>query len=555
MQPQRAPLAELSIGAPNRPPQTVSLALERYGLGRADSNTLSFPEAQGLSRNHLVFERDGRNWRVCDAGSTNGTFVNGSRIFAPRILRSNDRIRAGDLTIIFSDGVTAAPRPATETVIFIEAPDAPTMPALEATLEGVLGNSPEVRGDSHMKALVDAGRELCGHSSLEALFEIIMDLSMETVRAARGVLLTVEEGDFRVRTSRGAGFRISSHVRDMVVKQRRSLLVQDALKDKLLAARTSIVEANVRSILAVPLQTEERAIGLIYLDSPAHTREFTRDDLNVLTVLANIAAIRIEQARLAEIEQAQKLRDMELEHAAQIQRSILPNEFPPFPQRKDFELHAAMVPAKEVGGDLFDFFLLDDEHLALIIGDVSGKGVPAALFMAMTRSLLRATAQHERQPGKCLNQMNALLAEGNTAGMFVTLFFGVLDTRTGDLEFGNAGHNPPYILSADGKLQKLSPKSGPMLGVLEVQQYRTFHHQIPSGAAILLYTDGIPEAINREDEFFGDPRLEAYLADHAAAPVQSLVEGLHAAVHDFSKGVPQADDITVLALRYSGGPF
>jgi phosphoserine phosphatase RsbU/P len=270
-------------------------------------------------------------------------------------------------------------------------------------------------------------------------------------------------------------------------------------------------------------------------------------------VLANIAAIRIEQARLAEIEQAQKLRAVELEQAARIQRSILPSEFPPFPDRKDFELHAAMVPAKEVGGDLFDFFLLDDEHLAFVIGDVSGKGIPAALFMAMTRSLLRATAPHERQPGRCLNQMNTMLAEGNTSGMFVTLFYGVLDTRTGALEFANAGHNPPYILSTDGKLQKLSQRSGPMLGVLEVPEYQTFQNQIPSGAAILLYTDGITEAVNTGDEFFDDPRLEAYLADHAAAPAQSLVAGLHAAVQDFSKGAPQADDITVLALRYVAG--
>jgi phosphoserine phosphatase RsbU/P len=554
MHPQRVTFAELAIRAPNRSAQTVRLERERYELGRADSNALSFPDVQGLSRNHLVFERDGSNWTVRDAGSTNGSFVNGDRLLAPRILRPNDQVTAGQLTIIFSEGSRVAPQSSTKTVIFIERPDRATMPAVEATLQGVLGSDQEIRGNSHMKALIDAGRELCGHSSLETLFDIIMDLSMETVGAARGVLLTIEEGDFRVRTSRGAGFRISSHVRDLVVKQRRSLLVQDALRDEVLAARRSILEENVRSILAVPLQTEDRAIGLIYLDSPANIRGFTKDDLNVLTVLANIAAIRVEQARLAEIEQAQKLRDVELEHAARIQRSILPSEFPPFPHRNDFELHAAMVPAKEVGGDLFDFFLLDDEHLAFMIGDVSGKGVPAALFMAMTRSLLRATARHERQPGKCLNQMNTMLAEGNTSGMFVTLFYGVLDTRTGALEFGNAGHNPPYILSTGGKLQKLAQRSGPVLGVLEVPEYVTFHHQIPSGAAILLYTDGIPEAANSEGEFFEDPRLEAYLADHAAAPMQNLVAGLHAAVQEFSKGAPQADDITVLALRYFGGP-
>ncbi len=382
-----------------------------------------------------------------------------------------------------------------------------------------------------------------------------MNLSVEAVRAARGVLITLEEGgEFRVRASQGEGFRISTHVRDLVIKERRSLLVQDALRDEVLAARMSIVQDQVRGILAVPLQTEDRVIGLIYLDSPALIHEFTRDDLNVLTVLANIAAIRIEQARLAEIEQSEKLRARELEHAALIQRSILPSEFPPFPHRKDFDLHAAMVPAKEVGGDLFDFFLLDNEHLGFVIGDVSGKGVPAALFMAMTRTLLRATAQHQRQPGECFDYMNATLAEGNTPGMFVTLFYGVLDTRTGELEFANAGHNPPYVFSRNGSLRKLVEKSGPMLGVLEGYPYRTITTRIDAGDGILLYTDGVTEAIDKDGQFFDEERLERYLAGHAPEPVRPLVLSLQAAVQDFSKGMQQADDITVLALRYIGVP-
>jgi sigma-B regulation protein RsbU (phosphoserine phosphatase) len=175
--------------------------------------------------------------------------------------------------------------------------------------------------------------------------------------------------------------------------------------------------------------------------------------------MANIAAIRIEQARLVEVEQAEKVRARELEHAALIQRSILPGTFPPFPDRKDFELHAAMVPAREVGGDLFDFFLLDADRLGFVIGDVSGKGVPAALFMAVSRTLLRATAQHRTSPGECLTYMNTTLAEQNVSGMFVTLFYGVLDTRTGSIEFANAGHNLPYLFSSDGGFRVLRDRA------------------------------------------------------------------------------------------------
>jgi sigma-B regulation protein RsbU (phosphoserine phosphatase) len=283
-----------------------------------------------------------------------------------------------------------------------------------------------------------------------------------------------------------------------------------------------------------------------------HVKEFTRDDLNVLTVLANIAAIRIEQTRLAEIEQAEKVHAKELEHAALIQRSMLPGEWPPFPNRKDFALHAAMIPAREVGGDLFDFFLLDDQHLAFSIGDVSGKGVPAALFMAMTRTLLRANSLHRSEPGECFTYMNTMLADGNVTGMFVTLFYGVLNTTTGEVVFANGGHNAPYLVSPDGTLQPLPQKSGPMLGVLEGHQYRTHTTRIQPGECLALYTDGVTEAVNKNGEFFGEERLERFLALNATGQAQALVVGLHKTVADFANGVPQADDITVLALRYLG---
>ena len=309
-----------------------------------------------------------------------------------------------------------------------------------------------------MQALIHAGRELASNMPLEKLFALIMNLSVDAVGASRGALMTLEDGELKVRATKGAGFKISSHVRDQVIQERRSVLVRDALMDPALAARMSIVQQQIRSMLAVPLQTEDRVIGLIYLDSPYLVHEFTKDDLNMLTVMANIAAIRIENTRLAEVEQAEKLHAKELEHAALIQRSMLPSQFPPFPDRKDFALHAMMVPAREVGGDLFDFFLLDEDHLAFAMGDVSGKGVPAALFMAMTRTLLRVTAQLREPPGKCFTYMNATLGEQNISSMFVTLFYGVLNTRTGELQFGNAGHNPPYVISADGDAPAVAAK-------------------------------------------------------------------------------------------------
>lgn len=540
---------ELRVHLPDGTTSTVPLERDRYGLGRTLANDLCYPAVSGLSREHLVFERTGTDWTIRDLGSTNGTLVNGTALTAPHLLQPNDRVTAGQLTVVFAESAQIAP----QTVIFVEKAPAPAGTTLTATLDGLLSDEKEIQGIGHMQAFIRAGRELVGHMPLEKLFELILDLSVEAVRASRGVLMTLEEGgELRVRASKGAGFRISSRVRDLVLKERRSLLVRDALRHEALAASESIVAQQIRSVLAVPLQAENRVSGLIYLDSPGFIQEFTTEDLNLLTVMGNMAAIRIEHARLIEVEQADKLRAQELEHAAQIQQSILPHKFPAFPDRTDFELHASMVPAKEVGGDFFDFFLLDDEHLGFVIGDVSGKGVPAALFMAVSRTLLRATAQHRAAPGECLAYMNSNLTVQSESAMFTTVFYGILNTRTGDLQYANGGHNRPYVLAADGAPRPLSDQSGPIVGIIDGFSYDTYSGRLAPGESLVLYTDGVTEAQDKNGGFFGDNRLEDLLAAHGREPAQQLVGSVHAAVQEFAAGVPQADDITVLSLRFVG---
>jgi len=208
-----------------------------------------------------------------------------------------------------------------------------------------------------------------------------------------------------------------------------------------------------------------------------------------------------------------------------------------------------MVPAKEVGGDWFDFFLLDPERIGFVLGDVSGKGVPAALYMAIASTLLRAAALHHASPGACLASMNESLVERHAEGMFVTLFYGILNTHTGVLEYANAGHNPPYAFSPDGKVRALRERCGPMLGVFEGLQYPARNMELQPGEGLLVFTDGVTEARNRNGEFYGESRLEAYLAASASRPVDELVCGLQADVERFEASAPRADDITALALR------
>jgi serine phosphatase RsbU (regulator of sigma subunit) len=537
--------AELLIEA-NGEKSVLRLEAPSYRLGRAATNQLAFPAISGLSREHLAIERDGKKWVARDLGSTNGSFLNGERLSEPRVLRSGDRVTADRVTLIYRDHTANQ----SQTLIFTE--EAASIAASDVTmgesLKGLMAQESEV-GGRHLQALVTAGRELSTHLPLNKLFELILDLSIEAVGAARGVVMTLESGELRVQAAKGQGLRMSSRVRDLVMEERRSLLVQDTALDSTFANRQSIVLSQIRSMIAVPLQTDDHVIGLIYLDSSHASKEFSKQDLNLLTVMANMAAVRIENARLAELEEAERLRAREMEQAALIQRSMLPQQFPTFPNRSEFDLHAAIVTAKEVGGDLFDFFLLSPDRLGFVVGDVSGKGVPAALFMAVARTVLRAAAHHEASPGACLTYMNNSLAEQNAAGMFVTLFYGILNTRSGLLEYSNAGHNPPYTFSAHGEIRVLGESCGPMLGFFPDLEYTTKSVQIPNGQAVLVFTDGVTEACSQSDEFFGEHRLESYLAAHATQTAEELVGGLLAEVERFQAGGPRADDVTVLAVR------
>jgi sigma-B regulation protein RsbU (phosphoserine phosphatase) len=523
----------------------LRLEATRYRVGRAESNELCYPGVAGLSREHLIIERDGAGWVVRDLGSTNGSIVNGERISDARILRSGDRIKAGQVTLVYCENGI----PLAGAVVFTDEPAGTSgSTTISESMERLIAEETQ-EASRHMQALITAGRELATHLPLDKLFALILDLSIEAVGAARGVLMTLENAELKVRSTRGLGLRISQHVRDMVIQEKRSLLVRDAMTDSALAVHASIVRSQIRSMMAVPLQTEDHVIGLIYLDSLHVVKEFTRQDLSLLTVMANMAAVRIENARLAEVEQAERLQARELEHAAMIQRSILPTQFPPFPNRNDFELHGAMIPAKEVGGDLFDFFLLDADRLGFAVGDVSGKGVPAALFMAIACTLLRAAAPHHATAGECLTYINESLVKQNASGMFVTLFYGILNTRTGVLEYCNAGHNAPYVFSPVTQPRALKERCGPMLGVFAGFQYPTRRTEIGFDEGVLAFTDGVTEARNKEGGFYEEARLEAYLATHGLQPAAELVRGLHAEVERFEAGASRADDITVLGLR------
>ena len=248
----------------------------------------------------------------------------------------------------------------------------------------------------------------------------------------------------------------------------------------------------------------------------------------------------------------------ELRIAHDIQMGIIPRTFPPFPDRKDVDIFGILEPAKAVGGDLYDFFLLDDNRLGAAIGDVSGKGVPASLFMAVTRTLLRAKSMNMKNanPGKIITSMNMDLCTENDASMFVTFFYLILNLKTGDLEYCNAGHNPPFILHANGDIEALSNVHGFPLGVMEADPYQTGKLNIRPGTRIVLYTDGVTEAENMERELFREERLRAVLEKFRdCRSPREITLSIRGAMKEFTLEAEQSDDITMLVITYLGGNY
>jgi sigma-B regulation protein RsbU (phosphoserine phosphatase) len=279
------------------------------------------------------------------------------------------------------------------------------------------------------------------------------------------------------------------------------------------------------------------------------TKPVNFDDLEITInkTLGEILAIKgwlVEHDQLVSIQQ-------DLNVSRKIQQAILPKEFPPFPDQSTFDIYASMVAAKEVGGDFYDFFLIDENRLGFVIGDVSGKGVSAALFMAVSRTLIRATGLKGDSVSECMRYANNLLCKESVSSMFVTVFYGILNMRTGEVDYVNAGHNPPFILSSNG-ISKVEMTDGLALGVVEDFSFQSKKIQLKKGDKLLLFTDGVVEAFDMELKAYGEEKFTSFLNKNLNLPIEKVIKKIFADVNDFVDGAPQSDDITVLGLTFKG---
>jgi len=530
----------------------LPLDRDRIMLGRSSACQLCYPDDAGLSRQHMALTKVNGQWMAEDLGSKNGTLVNDRRIDAATPVGIGDKIVAGHLELELSDALPNTT--GVQKVEFVEVSESATSGSttLVASLDemlssqsGEMDKTSIIQGNPQMQALIRAGRELAGHRPLNELFEVIMDLSMEAVLAGRGVLMTLEGDELKARAARGAGFKISNTVRDRVIKEKSSLLVRDAQMDQALKAQMSIVQNSVRSMIAVPLQTNDRVIGLIYVDSPDMIREFTREDLGLLTVMANVAAIRIEHARLNEIELVERAMSKELDQAAHIQMGLLPSAPP---KAEGMDIAGRTSPCRTVGGDYYDYLEFPDGRLGMLVGDVAGKGMPASLLMSSLQARVKVLFEEGDRLAEKITRLNKATTAHTPDNRFITFFMTVADPATGELVFTNAGHNPPVLVRAKGGFELLNG-GGMILGILPMAQYEEFHIKMERGDTLVLFSDGVTEAVNPLDEDFGEQRLAELVASMHGKSAHEIMEAVHSEVARFTQGAPPADDITVVVAR------
>ena len=413
----------------------------------------------------------------------------------------------------------------------------------------------------NLNALLEVSRALGAEMHLDSLLPVIIHKTTEMMDAERSSLFIYdpESDELWSKVAEGMGEKVirlpaGVGIAGDVAETLETANIPDAYDDPRFNPEfDKQTNFKTKSILCMPMTTRAgELIGVIEVLNKTDGGTFQESDEKLLEALCIQAGVAIVRARLTEAFLEKQRIEESLKLAADIQMGMLPSTFPAFPERNDFDLFAGIIPAKEVGGDFYDFFLIDKKHLCFVIGDVSGKGIPAALFMALTKTQIKASSSRRRTPGDVLFRANNDLCHENESGMFCTLFYGIMNTETGEVTYANAGHNPPYLITNSGEPVQIESTGGIALGVMEEMEFESATFTISKGDSIFLYTDGVNEAMNEADEEYSYERLEDYLKENSTGSITDMVDRNLESVKKFAGTAPQSDDITVLALRYLG---
>ena len=526
---------------------------ERVVLGRHPDCEITL-DSNMVSRHHAQVTREGEAFFLEDLGSGNGTFLNGKRLAERTQLKSNDRLRLGPILFRFETGAAAGPR-GQRTELNIEFTTDDTVTIMESSENASGFGGLEVQPEAKLRAVIEITRSLAGTVDLQAIVPRILDTLFSIFpQADRGCILLkdFETGQMvpvaqkHRRPDEDETVKLSRTIMKKVLEDKTGILSADATSDSRFEAAASISSLTIRSMMCVPLLgLEGEPMGLINLDTQNVLSRFTKDDLDLLLAVAGQASLSYESARLLTSHMEKIKQDSEIAIAKNVQQALLPRALPQVP---GYDFFASYDTALAVGGDYYDAMLLDNGKICLSFGDVAGKGVPASLVMSRIASAVRTTLKYVDDVGEAVAAINNHMCSTAVEGRFVTYVLAIIDTRSHEMQLAIAGHMSPMIRKADGMIEEFDEEAvGVPIGVLEDYPFDVLSRTIQPGETVLIYTDGVSEAMNPKGDLYGEKRVREFLRKSRGTPAE-IGKALLADVRTHAAGRPQNDDITMMVF-------
>jgi len=518
-------------------------------IGRSTKCDLSIPD-RFLSRRHARMFRDGDDWKVEDLDSRNGTFVNGSRIDGPGVIRAGDVLAmSASLVKLMGEGEEES----SSTDVFFK----PASDVLHRTTTPPPTEDPDdgqalARYADRLAIVNEVHQALAASITLEELLDLILERAFEHLEPEHGaIFLRREDGGFDRAAGRsviGATGELaySESLIDEVAGREMAALVLDARTDQRFAGAESILNAGVRSLIAAPLLDPAGALGFTVLSSNALVRQFTEDDLDLLVTLASVAAMRIRNVALAEEAAERRRLEWEIKQARRIQVGLFPDDLP---ELQDYDLFAGNVPSRGVSGDYYEVSeRADGAECVLLVADVAGKGMSASLLTGYLDALASVPIEAGMDPHDVFLQISGKFYRRTPDNRFATVFLAVLELEVGRVRYANAGHNPGLVIRQDGSTEQLGATGLP-LGMVVDAEYVSREMTLEPGDLLVLYSDGYTEASNSGSDEFGIERLAASCTGSRSEAIERVVETLEEDLDAFTGGHPIDDDRTLVIVR------
>lgn len=566
--------------AANNADTIIELQRLRTTLGRSVRNEL-WTDDPFTSRLHAEIRQRGDGYWLTDLGSANGTFLNGARLTAPVMLRERDVIRVGETEVIFVEHEETSPMRGQTGVLIAPASEMGTQIKPEATIVASARNSATavskvissldisqttVSGVPHiaetsadiLAVISRVSVALLSSLSLDETLNQVLDFIFEALPADHGYLMLFEKMSpqaehelickaqkTRKPSQAQTEVKISHSISEQVLKQGSSVLTSDAQQDPRFQQQHSIVLSGIRSVMAVPLAIEGRILGMIYVDSSFGTNRFTEPQLQLLTLIAGVAAIRIENTRLLELQAEQERLANELSVASEIQLRLHPANPPRIP---GYDMIGVSFPCYEVGGDYFDFIERKDGRHVVALGDVSGKGTGAALLMSSLHAAVRAYITTPASANEIVSQINQYIYDNTPSNRYITFFYSELNPKTHELTFVNAGHNPPLLVRASGQVEKLDAGGFPV-GIMPFGTYEQSAIGMQPGDVMIVYSDGVTESVNEDGDEFGEERLIDVMRKNLTRTAAGVRDRIDEALTRFVGKAKSVDDLTMVIVK------